>query len=48
MGVSDFRLRLFSGFLGPNDSDQVLKPWFRNFGVCPHCQKKGSPSSLNG
>jgi hypothetical protein len=46
MGVSDFRLRLFSGTLGPNDSDQVLKPFLRNFGVCPHCQKKGGPFLL--
>ena len=46
MGVSDFRLRLFSGFLGPNDSDQVLKPMYRNFGICPHCQKKGAPFLL--
>jgi len=42
MGVSAFRLRLFSGFLAPDDSDDVLKPFFRNFGVCPHCQKQGS------
>jgi hypothetical protein len=46
MGLSDFRLRLFSGTLGPNDSVQVLKPFFRNFGVCPHCQKKGGPFLL--
>jgi hypothetical protein len=46
MGVSDFRLRLFSGYLGPNDSDQILKPMYRNFGICPHCQKKGSPYLL--
>jgi hypothetical protein len=46
MGVSDIRLRLFSGYLGHGDSDQVLKPWFRNFGVCPHCQKKGAPFLL--
>jgi len=38
MGVSDFRLRLFSGTLGPNDSNPVLKPFFRNFSVCPHCE----------
>jgi hypothetical protein len=47
MGVSDFRLRLFSGFLGHNDSDQVLKPFYRNFGVCPHCQRKGAPFLLD-
>jgi hypothetical protein len=47
MGVSDFRLRLFSGHLGPNDSDQVLKPFYRNFAVCPHCQKKGGPFLLD-
>jgi hypothetical protein len=46
MGLSDFRLRLYSGALGHSDSDQVLKPWFRNFGVCPHCQKKGAPFLL--
>ena len=46
MGVSDFRLRMFSGYLGPNDSDQVLKPLYRNFGICPHCQKKCSPYLL--
>jgi len=41
MGISEFRLQLFSGFLGYKHSDQVLPPYFRNFGVCPHCQKKG-------
>jgi len=41
MGISEFRLQLFSGFLGHKDSDQVLPPYFRNFGVCPHCQRKG-------
>jgi hypothetical protein len=46
MGVSDFRLRLFSGDLGRNNSDQILRPLFRNFGVCPHCQKKGGPFRL--
>lgn len=47
MGVSDFRLRLFSGTLGPNDSTQVSKPFFRNFGVCPHCLRKGGPFMLD-
>jgi hypothetical protein len=47
MGISDFRLRLFSGTLGSHDSDQVLKPFLRNFGVCPHCQKKGGPFLLD-
>jgi hypothetical protein len=46
MGVSDFRLRLFSGSLGPSVSAQVPKPFLRNFGVCPHCQKKGGPFLL--
>jgi hypothetical protein len=46
MGVSDFRLRLFSGTLGPNDSAHVSKPFFKNFGVCPHCQRKGGPLLL--
>jgi hypothetical protein len=41
MGVSDFGLRLFSGTLGRNNSDRDSRPFFRNFGVCPHCQKKG-------
>jgi len=47
MGISDFRLRLFSGFLAPDDSGEVLKPYFRNFGVCPHCQKKRGPFLLD-
>jgi hypothetical protein len=46
MGVSDFRPRLFSGTLGPNDSGQVSKPFFKNFRICPHCQKKGGPFLL--
>ena len=47
MGVSDFRLRLFSGTPGPNDSHPVLKPFLRNFSVCPHCEKKGGPFLLD-
>ncbi len=47
MGISEFRLQLFSGFLGHNESDQVLPPYFRNFGVCPHCQKRGGPFLLD-
>jgi hypothetical protein len=47
MGISEFRMQLFSGFLGPSESDQVLPPYFRNFGVCPHCQKKGGPFLLD-
>ena len=49
MGVSEFRLRLYLGFLNPDDSDQKLKPsnrFFRNFGICPHCEKKGGPFLL--
>jgi hypothetical protein len=46
MGLSDFRLRIFSGTLGPNDSEQGSEPLFRNFSVCPHCQKKGGPFLL--
>jgi hypothetical protein len=50
MGVSEFRLRLYLGFLNPDDSDQKLKPsnrFFRNFGICPHCEKKGGPFLLD-
>lgn len=46
MGASEFRLRSYLGFLNPDDSDQKLKPsnrFFRNFGICPHCEKKGGP-----
>lgn len=46
MGVSDFRSRLFSGTLVRYNSDQVSSPFFRNFGICPHCRKKGSPFLL--
>jgi hypothetical protein len=46
MGVSDLRLRLFSQALGPNNSQQVSKPFLKNFGICPHCQKKGGPFLL--
>lgn len=49
MGVSEFRLRLYLGFLNADDSDQKLKPsnrFFRNFGICPHCARKGGPFLL--
>jgi hypothetical protein len=41
VGISGFRLQLFSGTRGRNNLDQVLTPFFKNFGACPHCQKKG-------
>jgi|SRR5580704_13141671 hypothetical protein len=47
MGVSNFRLQLFSGTLAPSESERGSKPLFRNFGICPHCQKKGGPFLLD-
>jgi hypothetical protein len=50
MGTSEFRLRWFSSFFNPDVSDQKLRPSnrpFRNFGICPHCEKKGGPFLLD-
>src|SRR4029077_1668588 len=50
MGTSEFRLRWFSSFFNPDGSDQKLEPsngLIRNFGICPHCEKKGGPFLLD-
>lgn len=50
MGISAFRLHLFSRLLSLNHSEKTTaRPAhvYKNFQVCPHCEKRGGPFLLD-
>ena len=49
MGISAFRLHLFSRLLSLDHSEETSAravPLYRNFKLCPHCEKTGGPFLL--
>ena len=50
MGISAFRIHLFSRLLSLDHAEQTSArsaPIYRNFQVCPHCEKRGGPFLLD-